>query len=204
MPEPSAYKQIVAYIDQLHQDLGQLVVLLEGLMEEEGYVTVPRFGNKACWHVSSHYAYSNKWRVPYVARCYLPDVEGERRSEATRFYLADLAPDTSFEFPALLCGILQHDPLTDGEVSSSVFITAPVRSLTRDGSEWTHFPERSGWYRAKPAFKSPVHSIQGYVLNLFDLVDRQHVIDNILKPLVTPDDALDAMLTVRKHPFGGR
>jgi len=202
MTEPTAYKQILTYMDQLHQDLGQLLLLLEKLMVDAGHQSL--HGNRACWDLSSHYAYPEKWRVPYIARCFVPDEDDDHSATETRFYLADLAPDTIYGFPSLLCGTYHHDRLTGPEVATGVFNTPKLRSLTRDGSEWTHLPERSGWYRAKPAFKSPIHSIQGYVLNLFDLVDRQHVIDNTVKPLTTPSGNLDAMLTVQKYPFPGR
>ena len=37
----SDYKQVAGYIDRLHADVGKLIVLVERLMEEEGFVPFP-------------------------------------------------------------------------------------------------------------------------------------------------------------------
>jgi hypothetical protein len=192
------FREIAAYMDRLHDDVGLLVGLVERLMGEEGYEAFPMYGNRACWHLSSHCASADRWRARYITRVYVPKGQDTYTSIVT--FLVQLEHDTAYDFPTLICVRYYHDPLSATQVDS-MFNTFRLRSLSRTESDWRSFREEKGWTVAEPAFDAPIHHIKCYILNLFDIVDRQHVIDNVILPLTRPEQDLDALLTVEKCPL---
>lgn len=46
------FKQIAAYIDQLHKDIGQLMLVIEKSMGDAGYISLPSSGNRASWRIT--------------------------------------------------------------------------------------------------------------------------------------------------------
>jgi len=199
MNDSSPYKQIIEYMDNLHRDIGQLVILIERLMEESGYMSVPSAGNRACWYLSSHYASSDKWRVPHLSRFYIP--EAQEISDHALLYLILLNSDSTFQFPVVLCARVSHPPLTEKEIYSRVWHAENLTALAAPSSLWMAHGEKEGWSVAEPTFKSAINRLHGYFLNLFDIADRQHVIDNIVLPLTTEDENLDQFLTIPKYGF---
>lgn len=199
MNDSSPYKQIIEYMDNLHRDIGQLVILIERLMEESGYGPVPSAGNRACWYLSSHYAYSDRWRVPHLSRFYI--LEGQKKSDHALFYLILLNSDSTFPFPVMLCARAAHPPLTEKEIYSNVWHSENLAGLAAASAQWALQGEEQGWFVAEPTYKSAINRLYGYFLNLFDLADRQHVIDNIILPLTTPEANLDTILTIQKYGF---
>lgn len=200
MVTKSSFKQIVGYMDRLHRDVGQLVVLAERLMEEEGFIALPRYRNQSNWQLTSHYERSGGWRARYIVRFYVPI--GQKTFRSTIFHLINLEENTAFDFPTLLCGFYMHDELTEVGISQTVF-TDHICSLARKKSAWSPHREEGGWLVTEPAFKNSaaVRCVKGYILNALDIVGRKHVIDNIVRPLTHPEQDLDQMLTVAKYPF---
>lgn len=193
------FKQIAAYMDQLHRDIGQLMILTEKLMGDAGYISLPSAGNRATWRLSSHFEYPNKWRVLYLARCYIPDDEEETFTESYLFLIV-LRADTQFDFPPVICARITHPPLTEGKIYNHVFLPDRFKTLATSRSDWHDFNEEAGWIVAEPTFKTPLTKISTYILNLFEISDQQKVLDNIVKPLVE-GGALTEMLTLPTYPI---
>ena len=204
----SAYKQVTGYMDRLHADIGKLVVLLERLLEEKGFVPFPSAGNRGSWGLSSHYAYPDRWRIPNISRFYAPREafevfpEGEEQLETSLLYFISLETDTVFPFPAMLCARIAHPPLPEKELYSKVWHIDRLLSLAQEEPRWRAIREENGWYVAEPADGAPINRLQGYFLNVFDLVDRRHVIDNVVAPLTSANAHLDELLTVPRYGFG--
>ena len=199
----SAYKQVTGYIDRLHADIGKLVVLVERLLEEKGFVPFPSAGNRGSWGLSSHYAYPDRWRIPNISRFYAPREafevfpEGEEQLETSLVYFISLETDTVF-------------PLPEKELYSKVWHIDRLLSLAQEEPRWRAIREENGWYVAEPADEAPINRLQGYFLNVFDLVDRRHVVENVIVPLTTAGATasatagahLDELLTVPSYGFG--
>lgn len=200
----SAYKQVTGYIDRLHADIGKLIILVERLMEENGFVAFPSAGNRASWGISSHYAYPDRWRIPNISRFYAPEgtLTSEEEFKTSLLYFITLETDTVFPFPAMLCARIAHPPLPEKELYSKVWHIDRLLSLAQEEPRWRAIREENGWYVAEPADDAPIHRLQGYFLNVFDLVDRWHVIDNVVMPLTTAGAHLDELLTVPSYGFG--
>ena len=199
--EISTYKQIIRYMDDFHRDLGRLIVLIERLMEEQGYFAFSSAGNRASWGLSSHYESPQRWRVPNLARLYAPD--GEDAFDETLAFFIALESDTVFPFPALLCARITHQPFAERDAYYKVWNTDQLQSLAQESGQWQVLGQEDGWYVARPSGKYAVNELRGYFLNVFDLIDRQHVIDNVLLPLTSSDMTLDELLTISKYGFGG-
>ena len=56
----STFKQVMAYVDQLHEDIGKMAILIEQLMEEEGYAT--ELGSRCSWALTNSYNQPTRWR----------------------------------------------------------------------------------------------------------------------------------------------
>lgn len=199
MSDQRVYKQIVKYWDDLHHDIGQLTVLVEQLMDEEGYISIPKLGNRACYQLTSHYANSDRWRPGYITRVYIPD-SGDA-FESTAVFLISLESDTSLDFPAVICGHYVHKCLDADGIAKNVVQSYRLRTLTRQESDWKDLQEDHGWVIARPKFDGPIEFFKGYILNLFDMIDQQHVIDNMVQPLIGIDGDLNEMLTVERYTF---
>ena len=199
MSNRGTFKQIVGYMDQLHRDLGQLAVFAETAMSETGWVSLPSARDRVCWHTSHAIQKAWGWRLPYVCRFYIR--RNDEKVEHSVFYLISLDAETAFEFPTVLCGRAAHQMLSENEVYNQVFHTHRLRSLVRQRSDWRLFRQKSGWTRAEPAFRSPINHIQVHILNLFDMSTKQHVIDNIIRPLTEDAAILDlgSALTVDSY-----
>ena len=198
MSDPGLFKQIVDYVDHLHRDIGQMVLVIEQSMSEYGYESP--MGGRASREISSHYARPDGWRIPYVYRLYIP-VDRDRTTSSV-FFLVLLESDSAFDFPPVICARVTHPPFNRDEVSSHVLWGIYIRSLARRNANWSRFHEANGWIVAEdPKHDTLVGSVQGYILNLFDMVDRQRVIDNIVRPLTNTEHNLDEMLTVNKYAF---
>jgi hypothetical protein len=106
--DESPFMQVLRYMDEFHQDLGRLAVLIDRLMPERGYVLVPGAGNSIGWNLSSHYAWPHRWRLTNLTRIYVR--EGEESFDHSLLYFINLASDTRFPFPTMLCARLVHPP----------------------------------------------------------------------------------------------
>lgn len=188
-------------MDRLHADIGKLIVLVERLLDEQGYVPYASAGNRASWGLSSHYAYSDRWRIPHILRFYGP--EGQERFDTSLLYFITLDTDTVFPFPSMLCARVTHPLLAENELYGKVWQVDRLLSLAQEEPQWRAIREEDGWFVAEPAGDMPVNTLRGYFLNVFDLVDRRHVVDNVLAPLTTPGVGLAEVLTVRRYGFGG-
>lgn len=197
MNDDSTFKQILRYMDELHQDLGRLVVLIERLMPEKGYVPFPSAGNRIGWALSSHYATPDRWRLTNLSRFYAR--EGEELIEQSLAYFINLATDTRFSFPTILCAQIKHTPMLEKNIYTRVWNIDRLFSFGQKESAWRTMPNEDGWFVVAPLGETPVQSLRGYLLNVFDLVDRQHVVDNIILPLTEPGANLDELLTIEKY-----
>jgi hypothetical protein len=195
-----AYGQVIGYVDQLHRDIGQLVALTEQLVQEEGYEPLPSAGNRASYGVTSTYNNPGGWRVGYLSRFYIP--ADEVQYPYSVFYLVHLSAGSAFEFPPLICGRMEHDALSEKQIYYSVYNTEGIKSLAAKKPWWKAIRDEHGWTVAEPDYKTPAQRVRGYILNLFDMSDRQHVLDNVIKPLVS-DEGEQLVLTVPKYRFGG-
>lgn len=194
------YKQVITYIDQLHQDIGQLILLIEQLMAKESFHSISFEGNRASRGIGSHISKPDMWRIPYIYRLFLPD-ENELVEESL-FYLIWLERDSPFEFPIMICGQFQHQSLTEKEIYDRVIYQSWVRSLAQRESRWRSFRDKEGWTVAEPSFDSPVQYFQGYILNLYDLSSRELVMKNVVQPLTRGRNTpLKDLLNLQPHPF---
>jgi hypothetical protein len=201
MSDPGAFKQIVSYLDQLHQDLGQLAQFAEAAMGERGWIPLPSAGSRVSWYVSHNLDKARGWRLPDLCRFYVR--RDQEKVDRSVFYLASLEAETAFGFPAVLCGRAAHPMLTENEIFGQVFQTHRLRPLLRRRSSWHLSCQKNGWTRADPAFRIPIEHLhlQLYILNLFDLSSKQLVVDNMIRPL-TEDAAfsdLGSTLTVESY-----
>ena len=202
MSEVSAFKQIIGYVDELNQDVGQVALLIEREMADQDYVSLPAVGRRACWFVSSAIHRPTRWRLRHVVRYLIR--KDTQKVDHTLFYMILLEVKSGFDFPAVICGRLEHPPFTDSEIHSNVISSGLIKSLTYPKSRWTGFRDDKGWGIARPADeKSPIKQVRGYILNLFDIDQRLKVMDNIVRPLTEDwaDMDLDSVLTVRKYMF---
>lgn len=196
------FKQVMAYVDRLHDDISKMALLIEQLMEGEGYTS--EMGSRGSWSLANTYHQSTRWRLRYLFRLFAPaDVESTTESI---FYLVQLGLNSTFDFPVLLCGRAAHSALSREDLRSSTVrgFKASMLTLTHSEPLWQQLSWENGWsIAAGPESDTSLQSVQGYILNLFDMVNRQLVIDNISRPLANVDRNLDEMLTVTKYSFGG-
>lgn len=190
----AGFKEIAAYLDQLHRDIRQLIALVEKLMGGAGYISLPTAGNRASYRITSHLDYPDRWRAPYLTRCYVPDNEEETFTESLLFLIL-LETDTIFDFPPVICARITHPALTEREIYNQVFLLEYFKTLATTRPSWWHFRQEQGWIIAEPTFRTPITMIRAYILNLFSLSDQQKVVDNIVLPL-TEGGALTEMLTL--------
>ena len=195
----SDFKQIAGYMDQLHRDIGQLMILIEKLIADAGYISLPTSGNRASWGITSHFERPYWWRARYLSRCYIPEEEENKFSESFLF-LISLETNTIFDFPVVICARTTHSPLTEREIYNQVFLTDRFKTLATSRPTWHHFGEEDGWIVAEPTFKTPITKINAYILNLFEISDQQKVIDNIVTPLLE-GGVLSEMLTLPTYPI---
>lgn len=181
------FKQIAAYIDQLHKDIGQLMLLIEKLMGDAGYISLPASGNRASWRITSHLERPDCWRAPYLTRCYIPEGEDEVFTESL-IILIVLETETVFDFPPLICARISHPPLTEKEIYSQVFLLDHLKTLATSRPSWRYLRKEQGWLVAEPTFRTATNLIHAYILNLFEISDSQKVVDNIVTPLVEGSD----------------
>jgi hypothetical protein len=192
--------KIMTYVDQFHKDLGALVTLIEQLMLDRSYISLPSAGNRASWGMSSHIERPDAWRVPNLSRLFIP--EDSDTVIQTPFYFINLETGTDFDFPPVICGRLIHPPLTEIEVYMGAYNTAGFKSLTQKRPSWRHLAVEQGWTVTEPAFKSRASQARVYLLNLFDLRNKEAVLENIVFPLTEEVD-LDTALTIPRHPVPG-
>ena len=197
MSNESTFKQIIRYMNDFHRDVGQLIILVERLMAEKGYAPIPSAGNRAGWGLTSHYALPERWRLTNASRFYAPD--GEEIFDQSLAYFINLATDTRFPFPTMLCAQIAHPLLAERDVFTRVWKIEQLFSFGEKQSKWRAEREERGWFIVEPIGETPIQYLRGYLLNVFDLVDRQHVIDNIILPLTTFEANLDDLLTVQKY-----
>lgn len=198
MNDESAFMKVFRYIDEFHQDLGRLVALVERLMPENGYVVVPGARNAIGWNLTSHYAMPDRWRLTNLTRVFVR--EGEESYDHSLLYFINLQSDTRFPFPTMLCARLLHPPLPADVIYGRVWNIARFFDFARhEQSKWRAKREESGWVIVEPVGDTPIQFLHGYLLNVFDLIDRQHVVDNVILPLTKADANLDDLLTVQKY-----
>lgn len=194
------HNRIMTYGDQFHKDIGALVVLIEQLMLDKGYVSLPSAGNRASWGLSSHIERPDAWRLPNLSRLFMP--EEVETFDQTLFYFINLETDTAFDFAPVICGRLLHPPLTENEVYLGIYNTSGLKSLAQRKPWWQNFQIERGWTTAEPTYKSRVTQAQVYLLNLFDLQNQTAVVENIITPLSTEADLVE-VLTVVRYPVPG-
>ena len=198
MDNGRAFKQIITYIDQLHKDIGQLVVLIDQLMEEESYHPID--ANRASHGISAHIARPKKWRIPNIRRFFVLDDDKEIRESL--FYYINLNNDSPFEFPSMMCGQFQYKLITEKKIASKVMFKSYLSSLANGRTtRWHEFREDNGWILAKPAFESPVQMFKGYTLNLYDLSNRQQVGDYVIRPLTQGINNSQLLSSIPTQPF---
>jgi hypothetical protein len=200
MTDWQQHNRIMTYVDQFHKDIGALVVLIEQLMLDQGYVSLPSAGNRASSGLSSHIERPDAWRLPNLFRLFMP--EGAEGFSQTLFYFINLETNSAFDFPAVICGRLRHPPLTESEVYLGVYNTGGFKSLAQKRPSWQQFKIERGWTMTEPAYKSRATQAQVYLLNLFDLQNQTAVLENIVTPLTSEVD-LDDALTIRRYPVPG-
>lgn len=187
------FKEIAAYLDQLHRDIGQLMAFVEKCMGDAGYVSLSSSGNRASWRITSHFGRPDGWRAPYLTRCYVVDGEDENFSESLIFLIV-LETDTIFDFPTVICARMSHPPLTEKVIYSQVFLLDYLKTLVTSHPTWQNIRQEEGWIVAEPTFRTAITTIRAYILNLFSLSDQQRVMDNIIRPL-TEEGILAEMIT---------
>jgi hypothetical protein len=198
MDKQSPFAQIVDYIDSLHADIGLMVKLLEGILDEKGYVSP--MGGSAYGSLTSHFEKPRRWRMRWVYRLF-NQTDSEQFNESI-FYLVMLHNDSAFDFPPVICAKVFHPPLDKDGIRAHVISGIRINSLATNTPHWKRISKQDGWCKAEePDFPTKVLSVQGYILNLFDMEDRDRVIDNIVVPLTNTDRNLDEMLTVTKYAF---
>lgn len=188
------FKEIAAYLDQLHRDIGQLMAFVEKCMGDAGYVSLPSSGNRASWRISSHFERPGGWRAPYLTRCYVPDSEDETFTESLLFLIV-LETETILDFPAVICARMSHPPLTEKVIYNQVFLLDYLKTVVTSRPTWQNIRQEEGWIVAEPTFRTPMTMIRAYILNLFSLSDQQKVMDNIIRPL-TEEGILAEMMTL--------
>lgn len=199
MSNRTGFFEILRYMDEFHADVSQLVVLVEQLLDEQGYEALPRAGNRASGGLTTNYRASLNWRIRYVYRYYIPkDVE---RSETSLFVLIYLGLSKPIGYPPILCAKLHHAPMSASRIYDSVYNSSHLRSLLSSKAKWHEGRWDAGWAMAKPDFDSPVKEIRGYLLNLFDLQNRRLVIENVIKPLVDHDWKYNPDASLNRYPF---
>lgn len=194
------FKQIAAYFDQLHKDIGQLMLLIEKLMGEAGYASLPSSGNRASWRITSHLERPEGWRAPYLTRCYVLEGEDEVFTESL-IILIVLETDTIYDFPPLICARISHSSLTEKEIYNQVFLLEYLKTLATSRPSWRYLRKEQGWLVAEPTFRTPTNLIYAYILNLFEISDSQKVVDNIITPLLEGGD-LTKTLTLSAYTPG--
>lgn len=193
------FKDIVGYLDELHTDISQFAVLVEKMMAEEGYISVPSTGNQSNYSsVSSHYMSPEKWRAPYITRMFV--LEEEDLPSRSLFYLIMLKTYSTYDFPALICGIYDHEPMLENKVYNKVYIINSIKSMVARKPKWKNLRMENGWCVGEPDSKLPVIQVHSYILNLFDMSDRDNVLENVIKPLTQGEDE-PLELTVPKYVF---
>ena len=200
--QASTFKQIVAYVDQLHEDIGKMAILIEQLMEEEGFTS--ELGSRGSWALTNSYNQPTRWRLPYLYRLFVP--ADMQTTTSSLFYLVQLETKSVFDFPTIVCGQITHPalPTEDFRGQTARAFKNNLLLLTSSQPRWQQLRQKNGWSIAEdPEFETSLQKVQGFILNLFDMVDRQLVIDNISRPLANLDKNLDEMVTVGKYPFGG-
>ncbi|MCA9923383.1 MAG: hypothetical protein KC421_13470 [Anaerolineales bacterium] len=193
----SDFKQIIGYMDQLHQDIGQLVALIESQVQENGFTSLEKSGNRITWGISGHMSRYKMWRIPNLSRLYVSQEE-EEQIEHTIFYFISLHTNTEFEFPTIVCGHIHHPPLTQDAIYNQIYREGTYLSLMQADPQWKQLEKAKGWVTAVPTANMPITQLQCYILNLFDLSDRQLVMDNIITPL-TQDPILPLTLTIPSY-----
>jgi hypothetical protein len=199
MSDWTPFKDIVGYLDELHTDISQFVVLMEKMMLDKGYISLPTAGNQSNYSsVSSDYRRPEKWRAPYITRMFV--LEEEELPSRSLFYLIMLKTYSTYDFPAVICGIYDHEPMPENRIWNKVYLIYKIQSMVASKPKWKNLRLENGWCVGEPDSKLPVLQVHGYILNLFDLSDRQKVIENIVEPLTRGGDQ-SLELTVPKYVF---
>lgn len=191
--------EILRYMDAFHADVSQLVVLAEQLLDEQGFEALPKAGNRASGNLTTHYRVPTHWRIRYVYRYFIP--KEVKRPETSLFILIYLGLVNTFTYPPVLCAKLHHAPLSANSIYDKVYSRSKLRSLFSSSANWHEGRWVDGWSLAKPNFDSPVEEIRGYLLNLFDLQNRELVVENVVKPLTDPDCQYDPAVSLTRYPF---
>ena len=194
------YKQVAGYIDRLHGDIGKLIVLVERLLEERGFVPFPSAGTRGSWGLSNSYLYPDRWRIPYILRFFAPAEEDAFERSLCYFIL--LETRTVFPFPAMLCAHIEHPVMPEPELFKKLWSPELLASLAQKDPRWRAVRQEGEWHMAEPVNGATINHLRGYFLNVFDLVDRRHVIDNVVAPLTGANAHLDELLTVPSYGFG--
>ena len=183
MDNNAIFTEVVGYFERFHKDVSQLAILIERLLDDEGYKSLPDIGNSAGRGLASHYRRPSRWRMRYICRYYTAS-EGDLL-ERSIFFLIYLGGGGQFEFPPILCGVVKHEPLNARRIYKKIYRQTTFRSLITDKTKWSGWTE-PGWSIAKPTWDLQIGQLKGYILNLFELNNRDLVIDNVIKPLTQP------------------
>lgn len=188
MSNREEFPKVLDYIDQFHQDVGQLAVLIERFLDAAGYEYLPSATNSV-GNVSSHFEKPKRWRMRHVYRYYVPI--GTERPDVSVLFIVYLGTTSPFDFPPLFCARLSHEPLAESDIHQQIYKHTNFTPLIRGRSKWGNFREENGWSVAEPDFDIPVWKIKGYILNIFDLKTRDRVLENVITPLSSDNSAYD-------------
>ena len=195
-----AYRQLLAYIDELHAGISQLAVAIEKEMQSHRYEPISNARNRGYWYLSANIDRPHGWRMKMVTRFLVP--AGGAATDHSLLYQVLIDSESAFDFPTILCARLEHRRMSEARIYRHVWRSDAIATLHRKESMWTGFAEENGWCVAVPAYKSPIKRIKGYILNLLEVDSLQRVSERIVEPLVRSGDA-GWRLTVEHLVFPG-
>jgi hypothetical protein len=199
-----AYGQLLAYIDDLNAGVSALALTIEKQMRDCRYKPIERAGSQVYWYLNSRIDRPNGWRLKMVTRLLTPDncIDDAFRTDHSLLYQILIDSQSAFDFPTILCARLEHPDMSGSEIYSAIWNSDLFAALHCESSSWTCFSEENGWCLAKPAIKSPLKSIKGYILNLVDITSARDVTERIVEPLLRSGDP-GYRLCVEHLPFPG-
>lgn len=188
--DPSVYKRVLSSIDNLHRDTSWLFKFVEKKMKDEKYKADPS-EKKVVWNLRERYNTPDQWRARHVARFYRHS--DSKYFKKSLFVLLDLGVAHPYEFPPLICGHMVHPEKIQSKVLyRKEYRLRRIRSLISTDPAWENFRESDGWIIASPKSSSPfsgqVSYSKFYILNLFNLTNKDSVFNYIITPLTQEDD----------------
>jgi hypothetical protein len=197
-----AYRQLLAYIDDLNAGVSALALTIEKQMRDCRYKPIEKAGSQVYWYASSSIGKPSGWRVKMVTRLLTPEncTGNAFRTDHTLLYQILMHSESAFDFPTILCARVEHSDMSGSEIYA-IWNSDLFADLHREISSWKSY-EENGWCLAKPAIGSPIKRIRGYILNLVDITSARQVTERIVDPLLRSGDP-GYQLRVEHLPFPG-